>query len=1296
MESSYKYHERVLAGRFELERRIGVGGFGVVYLAHDRQRDAKVALKVLSKVEPDNLLRFKKEFRTLTDVVHPNLVTLYELGNSEDVWFFSMEYVDGEDLVDELTGGFVSPSARTGSPQLLDAATMLDVTAELDVEATLVNESATHLPTAPDSTSGPLRAEIARARVEPGEMFPPVDAEHTRHVLRQLTEGLLALHGHGKLHRDIKPSNVMVTEEGRVVILDFGMVWDLLTPEAHGDGEERIFAGTPRYASPEQAAGLPITDASDWYAVGAVLYRAITGFAPIDADSSAEILRRKQFLDPIDIAELRDDVPEDLCRLTMDLLSRDPLRRPDGREILERIGAATPRPHALRDREPAEPTFVGRRAELQRFREAFARAEADDKPQMVRVVGRSGMGKSALARRFIEQMRDERDGLVVLSGRCYENESVPYKALDELIDALSTRIDERRDDRELWYAGVSALARLFPVFGRLEEKVDAADTLPLVAPDEASLRQKAIAFLRSELRLLADDAPVILYIDDVQWADRDSADLLADVLTTPAPPIFLVMTCRPEALEGSPFVDTLHERLSQAQAAVPVEEITLRGFSQDEAGELVREVLGEHGAHLDVAQLTSDAQGNPFFIDELARHLMRRETGARLDLQNLDDLIATRVAKMSDSARLLLEIVAVASRPIRRSVAARVANLGDEEPQAIAGLRAERLIRLVSAGDAELCETYHDRVRETVVAGLADAQRREHHRRMAEVLEDVGADAIQLAQHLFESGQTERASSYVLQAAHEAERSFAYDRAAELLATAQTFGDEMRSDRERYDLLMRRADLLAKLARNEEAAGVYKEASALADGLERLETKRLVAEETMRAGHVEPALDELHEILESFDVRLPDPQSPLLLLKLGWRQLRLMTRTLHPGDNLGGELDKRDEVLLESLAVAGGLLATIDLKTSGYCQMLYLETALELGDPTHSALAMSMHALLDGSAASNRQKGFELLDRAEGMADQSDRPGWVRVVAGLVRGVLLYSSGLWRESDRSFRESIASYDPRQTEAEWEYQTLRFYSLMPLFWLGEFERYTDLIAEIREEAERQNNLLLRVAVGSWSYLANLAADRSQEAIAGLKAAAQDWESPGYHMPHFWYLLGMGETLIYEGRGADAMALVEENWWPIHKSLLMRVEIIAVLIHHLRGRAALCALRNEPSRMRQWQLKSRARRSARALEKFGRPHSDGIASMLRAELAAHDGRQDEAVELYERAEQLLDETHTGFYAHAARRRRGILLGGEEGDRLIDEARAWLVERGVESPDAMASMATPSSIPLNALPR
>jgi eukaryotic-like serine/threonine-protein kinase len=193
-----------------------------------------------------------------------------------------------------------------------------------------------------------------------------VQIDVLRPALRQLAQGVAALHRAGKLHRDLKPSNVLVTPQGRVVILDFGLVSDV------EPGRKLTFAGTPAYMAPEQLADQPATEASDWYAVGLMLYEALTGNLPFGGDSPYAMLMEKQHGELIPPSSLVRGVPHDLDRLCIDLLRRDPESRPDGQEVLRRLSKRStdrlPTPKAA----SLDIPFVGRDHELQQMHAASA------------------------------------------------------------------------------------------------------------------------------------------------------------------------------------------------------------------------------------------------------------------------------------------------------------------------------------------------------------------------------------------------------------------------------------------------------------------------------------------------------------------------------------------------------------------------------------------------------------------------------------------------------------------------------------------------------------------------------------------------------------------------------------------------------------------------------------------------------------------------------------------------------------------------------------------------------------
>src|SRR5689334_17404847 len=185
---------------------------GIVYEAYDAERRAPVALKTLRALDEYTLARFKNEFRSLADLTHPNLVRLGELYCEANQWFFTMELVEGEHLL-----SYVRPESEQAPPQALDVRDQPTLTIQLAKDA--------------------LRARFDEARL--------------RHTLRQLSHGISALHRAGMIHRDIKPSNVVVTKDGRTVLLDFGLVIDTT---GHHSTELKLL-GTPAYMAPEQSEG---------------------------------------------------------------------------------------------------------------------------------------------------------------------------------------------------------------------------------------------------------------------------------------------------------------------------------------------------------------------------------------------------------------------------------------------------------------------------------------------------------------------------------------------------------------------------------------------------------------------------------------------------------------------------------------------------------------------------------------------------------------------------------------------------------------------------------------------------------------------------------------------------------------------------------------------------------------------------------------------------------------------------------------------------------------------------------
>ena len=1229
---------------------------GVVYEAHDRQTDRIVALKTLTRAEPSHIYRFKREFRTLADVSHPNLVTLYELMSEGDDWFFTMELVKGVTFINYVRPDTLGNPAADGDNTLpVPRATLKSSDSEADTEIF-------------DSSHVSLEEEQRPADRDDSLMAANflLDADRLRAALRQLAEGVERLHELNKLHRDIKPSNVLVTDDGRVVILDFGLVEDI-NPELH----ETLLAGTPDYMSPEQGAQTAISTASDWYSVGVILYQALTGRLPFRG-KFFEVMLRKQTRDPIQPREINPNVPRDLNELCMKLLRRDPDKRPSGREILRALGV-----RRLASNPPSsETSFIGRERQIAGLHDAF-RATREGKTVAVYVHGNSGMGKSTLVRIFLEQLKVLSRNAIVLQGRCYQRESVPYKALDGVVDSLSKHLASlRRAKAEgLMPRNRAALARVFPVMLQVDAVFDARSAQPETI-DLFTLRRQAFGALRELLTNVARQKPLVIHIDDLQWADTDSTFLLEDLLRPPdAPPLLLVASFRSEDIEEQPF---LKQFLLQT-GSEDCRELFVGPLDAGQAKDLTKALFA--AANLPgepfIEAIVHEAAGSPFLLEQLTHYGMMNDRAATAGI-SLTKMLEERMEQLPAGARELLNVLAVARRPVDETVALSAAGISGDSQQLLPRLRAAQFIR--SSGSQYGVEIYHDRIGETIGLLLDEGERKHIHRRLAQAIEARGLDDPEsLYEDYLGAGETDRAALHAEAAARKAASALAFDRAALYFRRAIELNPDNPNLQE---LKIGLGDALADAGRPAEAAREFLAAANTTNSRRALELRQRAGAQLLMGGHIEEGLEVFRAVLESVGFRLAKgPRRALLSLVR--RRLLIALRGLSFHERTIDEIPEADLLRIDICwAVAAGL-GVVDLIRGADFQSLHLLLALRAGEISRVARAMAFEvsqvAARGGGAAQERVR--KLIEKTEALAARAGN-AHAKGLAIWARGLSSYLMGDWKAAADYCERAAEILRDQCTGVTWELTIANRFMLTSLLYQGDIIEISRRVPQLLSAALEQGNLFAATDLRTRLNVIWLAADDPTRARDEVISAMSTWPRKGFHLQHYSSLVALAQIEMYTGDYEVAWRHIEGQIKALEKSMLLRIQGLRIDSLHLRARLALAgAMGNQ----REHHLRL-AEKLAQKIEGEEMAYAYPFATLVRAGIIHQSGNQAGAIALLEKASSDFDAVRMRLYAVAARRRLGELVGGDRGRQLIAQTEEWMKKQQIKNPARMMNLLAP----------
>jgi predicted ATPase len=554
----------------------------------------------------------------------------------------------------------------------------------------------------------------------------PPAAELAR-LVAQAGKALAAAHAAGLVHRDIKPANLMVRPDGFVKVLDFGLARRLPGAGAPGPApgsqgtDPGTHVGTPLYMSPEQARAEPVGAASDVFSLGLVLYELATGRHPFPADSAFGVLQAIKAEAAVPAARLNPEVPAALDGLIRRMLAKDPRLRPTAAEVdavLTELAEARSDPPGPPPPRPDKRPTVGREHERAALRAGFESAAAGS-GLVLCVTGEPGLGKTTLVEDFLDELAAGGRLCSVGRGRCSERLAgaeayLPFlEVLDSLLqgDGSGAAARQMKAVAPAWYVQVAPQASGDPAQARLAAEAQAAS--------QERLKREISTFLQDVSRL----RPVVLFLDDLHWADASTADLLAYLGgRCEAWRLLVVVTYRPSdlLLGGHPFRPVQLD----LQGRGLCREVPLGFLGRADVERYLALQFPGHDFPAELADVVHGrTEGNPLFLVDLLRYLCDRgvivDTGGRWalaqvipDLQrelpeSVRSLIRRKLDRLGKADRRLLTAASVQGNEFDAAVVAAVLGLDAAEvEERLAELdRVHALVRFLR--DHELPDRTH-------------------------------------------------------------------------------------------------------------------------------------------------------------------------------------------------------------------------------------------------------------------------------------------------------------------------------------------------------------------------------------------------------------------------------------------------------------------------------------------------------------------------------------------------------------------------------------------------------------
>jgi len=509
----------------------------------------------------------------------------------------------------------------------------------------------------------------------------------------KITESLSQIHAANIIHKDINPSNIVVNKTGQVKLIDFG-ISTVMSQETLTIKNPNVLEGTLAYISPEQTGRMsrPLDYRTDFYSLGATFYELLTDQLPFDTNDAMELVHFHIAKQPIPPHQVNPQIPKAVSNIVMKLLAKTAESRyqsawgvkADLEECLTQVlrtGKISEFPLScqdISDKFQIPQKLYGREQQIETLLAAFERV-IQGTTEMMLVSGYSGIGKSALVQVLYKPITQKRGYFI--SGKFDQLQgNIPYSAVvsafSDLMRQLLTETSAQLNQwRERLLAAFGANGQvIIDVIPQVELIVGKQPSVPELPPTEAQNRLKLV--FQNLIRVLAPEHPLVIFLDDLQWADAASLQLMQLLITaSDSQYLFLIVAYRDNEVNGvHPLILTL-EQIRKAGAIV--NHISLAPLHLPSVGQLISETLkcSPHKGNTLAELVLNKTNGNPFFINEFLKSLHTEkllefdfnqgswqwdleQIQARGITDNVVELMAGKIQKLSAATQQVLQLAA--------------------------------------------------------------------------------------------------------------------------------------------------------------------------------------------------------------------------------------------------------------------------------------------------------------------------------------------------------------------------------------------------------------------------------------------------------------------------------------------------------------------------------------------------------------------------------------------------------------------------------------------------------------